>query len=71
MKVMPAGRDGRPLFDGMTITHHDLHHGRMSWNFGLYFTWWDRWMGAEHPEHHAHFAAAVRRPARGALVPAE
>jgi sterol desaturase/sphingolipid hydroxylase (fatty acid hydroxylase superfamily) len=62
IEVMPARRDGRPLFDWLTTTtHHDLHHGRMGWNFGLYFTWWDRWMGTEHPQYHEHFAAAVRR----------
>lgn len=65
IEVMPARRDGRPLFDWMTTTtHHDLHHGRMGWNFGLYFTWWDRWMGTENPQYHARFAAAVRRDLR-------
>jgi sterol desaturase/sphingolipid hydroxylase (fatty acid hydroxylase superfamily) len=64
IEVMPARRDGRPLFDWLTsTTHHDLHHGRPGWNFGLYFTWWDRWMGTEHPEYHRHFARAVRREA--------
>jgi sterol desaturase/sphingolipid hydroxylase (fatty acid hydroxylase superfamily) len=63
IEVMPARADGRPLFDWLTTTtHHDLHHGQMAWNFGLYFTWWDRWMGTEHPRYHARFAAAVRHP---------
>lgn len=62
IELMPARRDGRPLFDWMTTTtHHDFHHGRLQWNFGLYFTWWDRWMGTEHPDYHQQFAAAVRR----------
>ena len=26
-------------------THHDLHHKEFRSNFGLYLTWWDRWMG--------------------------
>ncbi len=30
-----------------TTTHHDMHHQKFSGNFGLYFTWWDRWMGTE------------------------
>ena len=42
-----------------TTTHHDLHHATGRYNFGLYFTWWDRWMGTEHPEYAARFAAAV------------
>ena len=28
-------------------THHDLHHRKFLCNYGLYFTWWDRWMGTE------------------------
>ena len=62
-EVMPARRDGRPLLDWLTTTtHHDLHHSQAHWNYGLYFTWWDRWMGTEHPQYHARFAAAVRKP---------
>lgn len=28
-------------------THHDLHHRRFMVNYGLYFTFWDRWMKTE------------------------
>ena len=28
-------------------THHALHHTRFTRNYGLYFTFWDRWMGTE------------------------
>ena len=62
-ELFPARRDGRPLFDWMTtVTHHDLHHAQAGYNYGLYFTWWDRMMGTEHPQYHARFAAAVRKP---------
>ena len=61
-EVMPARNNGRPLFDWLTTTtHHDLHHAQAGFNYGLYFTWWDRWMCTEHPEYHARFAAAVRK----------
>jgi sterol desaturase/sphingolipid hydroxylase (fatty acid hydroxylase superfamily) len=61
-EIMPARSDGRPLFGWLTtVTHHDLHHEQARWNFGLYFTWWDKLMGTEHPHYHARFAAAVRR----------
>jgi Delta7-sterol 5-desaturase len=33
----------------VTNTHHDAHHTNMNYNFGLYFTWWDRLMGTERP----------------------
>ena len=59
-ELYPAGPGGRPLLDFMTTTtHHDLHHAQAGWNYGLYFTWWDRLMGTEHPEDHARFAAAA------------
>jgi len=40
-----------------TTTHHDLHHSEGRHNFGLYFTWWDRMMGTEHPRYHEKFEA--------------
>lgn len=47
-----------------TTTHHDLHHsGGFNRNYGLYFTWWDRMMGTEHPHYAARFHAVVARPA--------
>ena len=30
-----------------TTTHHDLHHKNFNTNYGLYFSWWDKWMGTE------------------------
>ncbi len=70
-ELFPARRDGRPLLDWMTtVTHHDLHHAQAGWNYGLYFTWWDRWMGTEHPQYHARFAEVARRRRRRTLVPA-
>ncbi len=31
-------------------THHDLHHKQFRFNFGLYFTFWDKWMHTESPD---------------------
>ena len=57
-----------------STTHHDLHHASFHYNYGLYFTWWDRLMGTEHPAYReklrgapAHDAAAA---ADGAARPA-
>jgi sterol desaturase/sphingolipid hydroxylase (fatty acid hydroxylase superfamily) len=59
-EIMPARKDGRPHLDWLTTTtHHDLHHAQAGYNYGLYFTWWDRWMGTEHPDYYAHYALAV------------
>lgn len=66
-EIMPARRDGKPLFDWITTpTHHDIHHAEAGWNYGLYFTWWDRLMGTEHPEYHARYAAAAKLSAPSA-----
>lgn len=46
-----------------TTTHHDLHHSGVRHNFGLYFTWWDRMMGTEHPDYHARFELVAGRTA--------
>lgn len=47
-----------------TTTHHDLHHSHGGYNFGLYFTWWDRAMRTEHPEYHHRFSQAVQSTGR-------
>ena len=44
-----------------TTTHHDLHHTEGRYNFGLYFTWWDRMMGTEHPKYHERFESVAGR----------
>jgi Delta7-sterol 5-desaturase len=76
-ELFPRTAEGKPLFDWLTsVTHHDLHHAEAGYNFGLYFTWWDRLMGTEHPQYHARFARAVRfgqprqSAALGAAAPA-
>lgn len=62
-ELMPARADGRPWLDWFTTTvHHDLHHGQARWNYAPWFTWWDRWLGTEHPDYHAQFAAVAWRP---------
>lgn len=64
-ELMPARADGRPLLDWFTTSvHHDLHHGQARWNYAPWFTWWDRWLGTEHPDYHACFAAVAARSTR-------
>jgi Delta7-sterol 5-desaturase len=31
-------------------THHSLHHAQFRFNYGLYFTFWDKWMKTESPD---------------------
>lgn len=66
-ELMPARADGRPWFDWLTTTtHHDLHHAQAGYNFAPWFTWWDRWMGTEHPNYLAHYARAAGASERAA-----
>ncbi len=45
-----------------TTTHHDLHHsGGFGSNYGLYFTWWDRICGTEHPRYREIFREITSR----------
>ena len=45
-----------------SVTHHDLHHETLRWNYGLYFTWWDRLMGTEHPQYRERLSRARAAP---------
>lgn len=64
VELMPKWWVDNPISDLITsTTHHDLHHSEGNHNFGLYFTWWDRWMGTEHPHYKAAFRAATTRQA--------
>ncbi|MEC9431743.1 MAG: sterol desaturase family protein [Pseudomonadota bacterium] len=38
-------------------TYHDLHHEKFRWNFGNYFSFWDRVMGTLEPDYDARVAA--------------
>lgn len=61
-ELMPANRNGRPMLGFLTTTtHHDLHHAQAGWNYGLYFTWWDKMMGTEHPDYLTRFAALAHK----------
>lgn len=70
-----VGHSGYELFPRATVdkwwlkwltavTHHDLHHADMRHNYGLYFSWWDKMMGTEHPEY-AERVRAKTRPRTG------
>ena len=60
-ELFPAGWVDNPWTDWIaTTTHHDLHHSS-GHNFGFYFTFWDRWMGTEHPRYRETFRAVTSR----------
>lgn len=60
-----SGRPSR-LFGWLnTTTHHDLHHQHGRSNYALYFSWWDRSMGTEHPEYQVRVAEIAARSRAG------
>lgn len=44
-----------------TTTHHDMHHKNFNTNYGLYFTWWDRWFGTEDKAYQKTFEEVTSR----------
>lgn len=44
-----------------TSTHHNMHHSHPGGNYSLYFNWWDRFMGTNHPAYHSYFEEVKRR----------
>lgn len=72
-ELFPAGWVDNPWTGWIaTTTHHDLHHSS-GHNYGFYFTFWDRWMGTEHPRYRETFRAVTsrRREAEPVAEPAE
>ncbi|MCX9148754.1 sterol desaturase family protein [Erythrobacter sp. WG] len=72
-ELFPAGWVDNPWTSWIsTTTHHDLHHSS-GHNFGFYFTFWDRWMGTEHPRYRETFREVTtrRRQPEAAAEPAE
>ncbi len=52
-----------------TSTNHNLHHRDVRWNYGNWFTYWDRFMGTLHPDYHETFdAVAARGVAAGGIL---
>jgi sterol desaturase/sphingolipid hydroxylase (fatty acid hydroxylase superfamily) len=61
VEVYPSGKVGAWMgkwFIG--ATHHDQHHRKFLVNYGLYFTFWDRWMGTEANDFEENFKKAVQ-----------
>ena len=42
-------------------THHSLHHKQFKYNYGLYFTFWDKWKHTESPLYEQLFDEKTRR----------
>ncbi|WP_420460247.1 sterol desaturase family protein [Neolewinella sp.] len=62
IEIFPASWTRLPLLRGLIgATHHDAHHKQARHNFGLYFTFWDHWMGTESPKFREQFERYTRK----------
>jgi len=48
-----------------TSVNHNMHHQHINGNYGLYFLFWDRWMGTLHPEYNETFEEVKTRKVIG------
>lgn len=44
-----------------TSTHHNMHHRLVNCNYGLYFNWWDKWMGTNHKDYIKEFDSLMEK----------
>lgn len=50
IETYPASFQNHPLGKWLIgATHHSLHHKQFKYNYGLYFTFWDKWASTESP----------------------
>lgn len=62
VETMPKGFTRHWLFARFTTTtHHHMHHETPHGNYGLWFTWWDRWCGTEHLNYLPRFDRVTNR----------
>ncbi|NVB43109.1 sterol desaturase family protein [Pseudenhygromyxa sp. WMMC2535] len=62
-EVLPRGFTRLPGARWLgTSTLHNMHHQYFRWNYGVYFTWWDRAMGTLHPDYDARLEALTSTP---------
>ena len=70
MEVLPAWFIRSRWLNWMTsTTHHDLHHKNFNTNYGLYFTWWDQWIGTEDKVYVQTFEEVTSRPRQKEVIP--
>jgi lathosterol oxidase len=48
-----------------TATHHNMHHRFVKYNYGLYFNFWDKLMGTNHPHYEETFNQVIEQREKG------
>jgi len=61
-ELYPLNAPHHPILKWLnTSVSHNQHHQFAHSNYGLYFTWWDRWFGTLHPDYATQFDEVARR----------
>lgn len=61
-EIYPRGFTKHWFFGWKTAsTHHNMHHAKFEGNYGLYFTWWDKWFGTEFEDYNQTYDAVQER----------
>lgn len=61
-EIYPRGFTKNWFFRWKTAsTHHNMHHAKFEGNYGLYFTWWDKWFGTEFEDYNETYDAIHER----------
>jgi len=68
-ELFPKGFASHKLFKWHnTSTHHNMHHRLVKCNYGLYFNFWDRVMGTNHPDYEKSFDEVVEKREQGEIA---
>ena len=60
-EIYPKGFTKSPFWSWKTTsTHHNMHHEKFGGNYGLYFTFWDKWRKTEFKEYHEVFEKTTK-----------
>lgn len=55
-EIYPKGFTKNKIWQWKTTsTHHNMHHEKFKGNYGLYFTFWDKWFKTEFKDYHQVF----------------
>jgi sterol desaturase/sphingolipid hydroxylase (fatty acid hydroxylase superfamily) len=67
-ELFPKGFASHWLFKWHnTSTHHNMHHRLVKCNYGLYFNFWDRIMGTNHPDYEKTYDKVIDLREQGKL----
>lgn len=68
-EIYPKGFNTHWLYKFKTpSTHHNLHHSKFNGNYGLYFTWWDKWCQTEFKDYNTVYEKLQERISKKAVA---